>query len=49
MSEYDDPIKDICWQTYWEGYQLGYGVENMKEIDRQTAKSHFERWWSRNA
>lgn len=48
MNEYEDPAKDVAWAGYWEGYKLGYGVENYGKIARRTAKARFERWWSRN-
>jgi hypothetical protein len=43
-----DSIKDVAWETFWEGYKLGYGVEETKPINKETARSRFERWWSRN-
>jgi hypothetical protein len=49
MTEYDDELKEICWQTYWEGYKLGLGVEATTRLDYNTAQHRFERWWNSNA
>jgi hypothetical protein len=48
MTEYDDDLKQVAWQSYWEGYKLGKGVESYKPIDKETAKSRFERFWRRS-
>jgi len=45
---YDNDRKQLAWTTWWEGYQQGYGVEDMKAIDKRAARERFERWWKRN-
>jgi hypothetical protein len=49
MTEYDDSIKQMCWQVYWEGFKLGRGVEFYEDVLRRTARTRFERWWKANA
>jgi hypothetical protein len=46
--EYDNTLKEMAWRAYWNGYEQGYGVEEMKKIDRRAAKSKFDRWWAEN-
>jgi hypothetical protein len=48
MHNYDDPIKDVAWRTFWEGYKHGRDTESYKDITRRTAREQFERWWARN-
>lgn len=45
----NDNIKEACWTTWWQGYQMGKGVEKMDPIDKRAARTAFERWWERNA
>lgn len=46
MSTYDDPQKEIAWESYWQGYKLGYGVESYDRSDEATARERFERWYT---
>jgi hypothetical protein len=46
---FGDPIKQMCWQVYWEGFKLGRGVESYENVLRRTALTRFERWWQANA
>lgn len=41
-------LKEMMWQACWFGYQMGYGVEEMKPIDKRAARTHFDRWWNEN-
>lgn len=45
----DVPEKELALLCYWEGYRLGYGVENLGPMDYRAAASQFERWWDANA
>lgn len=44
----EESIKEVMLQAYWEGYQLGQGVEDTSDIDRRMAEAHFGRWYDRN-
>lgn len=44
-QEYTDPLKQVAWESYWEGYKLGRGVEEYAPITRTTAMNRFERFW----
>lgn len=44
----DTYLKEQTWNAFWEGYKVGYGVEEVTEIDRKAARSRFERYWRRN-
>jgi hypothetical protein len=44
---YDDNLKQVAWECYWEGYTLGRGVEEMSDIAKKTANTMFERMWGR--
>ena len=48
MTEYDDPLKQVAWDSYWEGYKLGRAVESYEPITKQTARNRFERFWRRS-
>ena len=45
-GEYDDDVKQICWEWAWLGYRWGYGVEDMELIDYRAAKAKFEEQWN---
>lgn len=47
LEEYDNPIKQISWEAYIQGYDLGKNVESLNRVDYKTARSNFERWWKR--
>lgn len=32
------------WQAYLEGYKAGRNIEQLSEINIQTARTQFERW-----
>lgn len=44
----NEELKELLWQSYWQGYKLGYGVEETIPVDKRAARSHFERWFDRN-
>lgn len=48
-SEFEDPLKDIAFRAYWEGWQKAVGSESLPPIAYRTARSRFERWWKMNA
>jgi len=48
MTKYDDPVKQVAWEAYWEGYKQGRGTESYTAIAKRTARSQFERFWKRS-
>ena len=40
--------KEDLWEAYFEGYDLGYHVEELDENDYKTARANFEQWYSIN-
>lgn len=46
-GEYDDDVKQMCWEWAWLGYKWGYGVEEMEHIDYRAARENFEQQWNR--
>lgn len=45
-NKYDDERKQTAWESYWEGYKLGYHVQDYDSMDLATANTNFEEWWS---
>lgn len=41
-------VKAIAREAFFEGYEMGYGVEELDAIDRRMMDEQFERWWKRN-
>lgn len=41
-------IEEVARQAYFEGYKLGYHVENYTDRDRRVSDTNFERWWEAN-
>jgi len=49
MKSYDDnPIKQMAFEAYWNGYKVGYHVEEYERIDEKVCEMKFEQWWSVN-
>lgn len=40
--------KAIAREAYFEGYDLGYGVEELDDIDERMIAEKFEQWWKKN-
>jgi len=45
-GEYDDMVKQMCWEFAWYGYRWGYGVEDMEPVDYRASRTRFERQWN---
>jgi hypothetical protein len=43
-----DELKELIWEGWWQGYKLGYHVEEYTAFDRKVARAEFEKWWAAN-
>lgn len=45
---FDMAQKEALWEAYYEGFDVGKHVEELDEIQKRTARSKFEQWYSVN-
>jgi hypothetical protein len=50
-DEYNDRMnypRELAWQAWREAWNERGSTDDMKPIEERTARTRFERWWSRN-
>jgi len=40
--------KELVKEAFAQGYELGYGVEELSRMDEKVIENQFEQWWSTN-